>query len=63
MRHGTTRALPREEVAAGSLVGFLAFHCLAGVIAGWIVVGRLLRLDVAGLGGLVLSSDLFPCRS
>ena len=60
MRHGKTRALPRVEAAAGSLVGFLAFHCLAGVIAGWIVIGGLLRLDVAGLGGLVMTSDLFP---
>lgn len=60
MRHGKTRALPEEKAAAGSLVGFLVYHCLAGIIAGWTVVGGLLWLDVAGLGGLVMTSDLFP---
>jgi hypothetical protein len=42
------------------LVSFLAFNCLAGVIAGWIMLGGLLWLDVAGLGALVMASDLFP---
>ena len=41
-------------------MSFLAVHCLAGVIAGWTMVGGLLWLDVAGLGVLVMSSDLFP---
>ncbi len=43
-----------------SLVSFLAFHCLAGVIAGWTMLGGLLRMDIAGLGVLVMASDLFP---
>ena len=60
MRHGKTTALPAEQAAAGSLVGFLVCHCLAGIIAGWTVVGGLLWLDVGGLGGLVMTSDLFP---
>jgi hypothetical protein len=42
------------------LVRFLVVHCVAGVIAGWTMVGGLLWLDVAGLGGLVMTSDLFP---
>jgi hypothetical protein len=42
------------------LVSFLACNCLAGMIAGWIMLGGLLWLDVAGLGGLVMASDLFP---
>jgi hypothetical protein len=41
-------------------VSFLAWHCLAGVIAGWTMLGGLLWLDVAGLGVLVMTSDLFP---
>ena len=41
-------------------MSFLAFHCLAGVIAGWTMLGGLLWLDVAGLGALVMASDLFP---
>jgi hypothetical protein len=48
--------------AAGSRpwAAFLIRHCLAGMAAGWTTVGGLLWLDVAGLGGLVISSDLFP---
>ena len=60
MRHRKTTAPPEEKAAAGSIVGFLVSHCLAGVTAGWTVVGGLLWLDVAGLGGLVITSDLFP---
>jgi hypothetical protein len=41
-------------------VRFLVVHGAAGVIAGWTMVGGLLWLDVAGLGGLVVASDLFP---
>jgi hypothetical protein len=42
------------------LAAFLACHCLAGVLAGWIMVGGLLWLDVAGVGRLVMASDLLP---
>lgn len=49
-----------KKAAPASLVSFLAFNCLAGVIAGWTMLGGLLWLDVNGLGGLVMASDLFP---
>jgi hypothetical protein len=45
---------------SGSWVAFLIWHCLAGIAAGWTTVGGLLWLNVAGLGSLVMSSDLFP---
>ena len=61
MRPAHTAASPaRNAAASASLVSFLAFHCLAGVIAGWTMLGGLLWLDVAGLGVLVMASDLFP---
>jgi len=41
-------------------MGFLACHFAGGMVAGWTMLGGLLWLDVAGLGGLVMSSDLFP---
>jgi hypothetical protein len=61
MRLAHTEAAPGERAAVSpSLVRFLVVHCLAGVIAGWTMVGGLLSLNVAGLGGLVMTSDLFP---
>ena len=45
---------------SGSWVAFLIRHCLAGIVAGWTTVSGLLWLNVAGLGQLVMSSDLFP---
>lgn len=50
----------RQAAAAASLPIFLVWHCLAGVVAGWTVVGGLLWSDVAGVGRLVMTSDLFP---
>jgi hypothetical protein len=56
-----TEAMAAQAAAAsGSWVAFLVRHCLAGMIAGWATVGGLLWLDVAGLGDLVMTSDLFP---
>jgi hypothetical protein len=60
MKQGNTTALRGERVAAPSLPVFLACHCAAGIVAGWIMVGGLLWLDVAGLGVLVMASDMFP---
>jgi hypothetical protein len=60
MRPAHTEASPARKAASASLVSFLAFNCLAGVIAGWTMLGGLLWLDVAGLGVLVMASDLFP---
>jgi hypothetical protein len=60
MRHKKSKSLKKEGAAEGSLVGFLVCHCLAGISAGWTVVGGLLWLDVGGLAGLVMTSDLFP---
>lgn len=60
MRPARTEASGTRKAALASLVSLLAFNCLAGVIAGWIMLGGLLWLDVAGLGGLVMASDVFP---
>ena len=61
MRLAHTEAAPAERAAVSpSLVRFLVVHCLAGMIAGWTMVGGLLWWDVARLGGLVMTSDLFP---
>ena len=61
------RTMRRMESGAGhatagsaAWVAFLLRHWLGGVVAGWTTVGGLLWLDVAGLGGLVMASDLFP---
>jgi hypothetical protein len=49
MRPAHTAASPaRNAAASASLASLLAFHCLAGVIAGWTMLGGLLWLDVAG---------------
>ncbi len=42
------------------LVPYLVRHGLAGTLAGWLTAGLLLAWNVAGVGGLVLTSDLFP---
>ena len=61
MRRAHTEAAPAERAAVSpSLVRFLVVHCVAGMIAGWTMVGGLLWWDVARLGGLVMTSDLFP---
>jgi hypothetical protein len=61
MKAAHTEAAPaRNAAASASWVSFLAWHCLAGVIAGWTMLGGLLGLDIAGLGALVMASDLFP---
>jgi hypothetical protein len=60
MRPGHTASPAPNAAASASLASFLAFNCLAGVIAGWTMLGGLLWLDVAGLGVLVMASDLFP---
>jgi hypothetical protein len=39
---------------------FLIRHGVAGILAGWTAVGGLLCLNTAGLGDLVMASDLFP---
>ena len=55
-----TRPVTEERAAGASFMGFLACHFAGGMVAGWTMLGGLLWLDVAGLGGLVMSSDLFP---
>lgn len=42
------------------LLAFLGRNCLAGVLTGWLIVGAMLYLDVAGLGGLVFGSEHWP---
>lgn len=42
---------------ANPLIPFLARHCLAGLAAGWIFVGGLLGLDVAGLRTLIFAEQ------
>ena len=42
------------------MVPYLIRHGVAGALAGWLTVTLLLAWDIAGVGGLVLSSDLFP---
>lgn len=37
------------------LIPFLIRHCLAGVLAGWMFLGALLGLDLAGLRTLILA--------
>jgi hypothetical protein len=47
-------------VTSNPLVPYLIRHGLAGMLAGWLTAALLLGSDVAGVGGLVLTSDLFP---
>jgi hypothetical protein len=47
-------------VTGNPLVPYLIRHGLAGMLAGWLTAALLLGSDVAGVGGLVLTSDLFP---
>jgi hypothetical protein len=47
-------------VTGNPLVPYLIRHGLAGTFAGWMTAGLLLTWDVAGVGRLVLASDLFP---
>ncbi|HEX3209596.1 MAG TPA: hypothetical protein VHQ91_09470 [Geminicoccaceae bacterium] len=42
------------------LVPYLIRHGLAGMLGGWLTAAFLLGWDVAGVGRLVLTSDLFP---
>lgn len=42
------------------LVPYLIRHGLAGMFGGWLTAAFLLGWDVAGVGRLVLTSDLFP---
>lgn len=51
---------PMPRTQSAPLVPFLIRHCLAGALAGWTAVGIMLWLDVAGVGRLVLASDLWP---
>jgi hypothetical protein len=39
------------------LISFLLKHCLAGILAGWTVVGLLLITDLGRLGTLVLGAE------
>lgn len=39
------------------LLLFLARHCLVGIAAGWMFLGALLSLNVAGLGELLFASE------
>ena len=56
----TETGVMQGTAASRSWVVFLIRHCLGGMVVGWTVVGGLLWLDVAGLGDLVITSDLFP---
>jgi hypothetical protein len=47
-------------VPSNPLVAYLVRHGVAGMLAGWLTAGLLLGSDVAGVGRLVLTSDLFP---
>jgi hypothetical protein len=50
----------RRPLPGDPLVSYLTRHGLAGMLAGWLTAALLLGWDLAGIGGLVLSSDLFP---
>ena len=43
--------------APPSLIGFLARHCLVGIVTGWVFLAVLILLDVGRLGELLFASE------
>ena len=39
------------------MIAFLARHCVLGIVAGWVLLGGLILLDVARLGELLFASE------
>lgn len=39
------------------LIGFLARHCLVGIVTGWLLLAALIALDVGRIGELLFASE------